>query len=67
MELLTGQPALTKDASSENDQVSEHRSVVQYVSVHLFFCYNRCILLLLIAICSFRLKTDGTNYWKLFE
>ncbi|KAG8656875.1 hypothetical protein MANES_03G015900v8 [Manihot esculenta] len=31
MELLTGQPALTKDASSENDQVSEHRSVVQYI------------------------------------
>lgn len=33
MELLTGQPALSKDASPENEELSEHRSVVQYVSM----------------------------------
>ncbi|KAJ6915139.1 lysM domain receptor-like kinase 3 [Populus alba x Populus x berolinensis] len=33
MELLTGQPALSKDASPENEKLSEHRSVVQYVSM----------------------------------
>ncbi|KAL9363414.1 hypothetical protein Peur_046199 [Populus x canadensis] len=31
MELLTGQPALSKDASPENEKLSEHRSVVQYM------------------------------------
>ncbi|KAG6770728.1 hypothetical protein POTOM_026417 [Populus tomentosa] len=31
MELLTGQPALSKDASPENEELSEHRSVVQYM------------------------------------
>ncbi|KAK9280586.1 hypothetical protein L1049_014280 [Liquidambar formosana] len=31
MELLTGQPALSRDANPENDQYSEHRSVVEYI------------------------------------
>ena len=34
MELLTGQPALSRDANPGNDQYIEHRSLVEYVSPH---------------------------------
>ncbi|KAK3032412.1 hypothetical protein RJ639_036429 [Escallonia herrerae] len=40
MELLSGQPALSRDASPENSQYVEHRSLVDYVSTHSLSHYH---------------------------
>ena len=34
MELITGKPALSRTASTENNQCTEHRSVVTFVSIY---------------------------------
>jgi hypothetical protein len=55
MELLTGQPALSKDASPENEKLSEHRSVVQYVSMLIGLLLNK-----------FSIRTRNANRWPEF-
>lgn len=41
MELITGQQALSRDANPGNNQYTEHRSLVDYVSVH-YITENKC-------------------------